>query len=281
MFLIAQRQIGTQIAIMRHALLIAAFVATAFPASARAASSAWLETDGGRVRLVTSGRPDDQGVFKGALQIDLKPGWKTYWRDPGGSGVPPTLDVSGSPDIASAELSFPPPQRFKDEYSNWAGYKHSVALPVKFITRASSQPARIEARVFLGVCKTICIPVQGQLVVDAGETPDDPEAATVVQAALAALPSPARPDFSASTVISEPGKLLIEAKLPSGARQVDLFVASEHGYMFGAPERLEKDSGALFSVPVLERPAAAPSEGALNYTLVTDAGSVEGTLPFP
>lgn len=281
MFLIAQWRIGSQIAIMRHALLIVAFVATAFPASALAASSAWLETDGGRVRLLTSGTPDEQGVVRGALQIDLKPGWKTYWRDPGGSGVPPTLDVSGSRDIASAELSFPPPQRFKDEYSNWAGYKHSVALPVKFVTRGSSQATRIEARVFLGVCETICIPIQGQLVVEAGEAADDPKDAAIVQAALAALPSAARPDFAASTLTSEPGKLLIEAKLPAGTNQVDLFVASEDGYKFGAPERLLKDGSILFSVPILEQPGVAPSKGAINYTLVTDAGSVGGTLPFP
>lgn len=281
MFLIAQRQIGSQIAIMRDALLIAAFVVAAFPTSAPAASSAWLESDGGRVRLVTSGTPDEQGIVRGALQIDLEPGWKTYWRDPGGSGVPPTLDVSGSPDIASAELSFPPPQRFKDEFSNWAGYKHSVALPVKFATRASPQAPRIEARVFLGVCETICIPVQGQLTVDVGDEPDDPGDVAVVQAAFTALPSPARPDFAASTLRSEAGKLLVEVKLPARAEQVDLFVAGEHGFMFGAPERLEKDGSVLFSLPILERPATALSNGSLDYTLVTDAGSVEGTLPFP
>ncbi len=63
------------------------------------------------------------------LEIDLKPGWKTYWRDPGDAGVPPTLDASASSNIASAELSFPAPQRFDDGFAIWAGYKEPVGIP--------------------------------------------------------------------------------------------------------------------------------------------------------
>ena len=62
---------------------------------ALASSSDWYEAEGGRVRLVTSGAADENGVIEGALEIDLKPGWKTYWRDPGDAGVPPTLDRFG------------------------------------------------------------------------------------------------------------------------------------------------------------------------------------------
>ncbi|HEX8828430.1 MAG TPA: hypothetical protein VF778_09975, partial [Xanthobacteraceae bacterium] len=29
------------------------------------------------------------------IEIKLDPGWKTYWRDPGDSGAPPTFDFSG------------------------------------------------------------------------------------------------------------------------------------------------------------------------------------------
>jgi DsbC/DsbD-like thiol-disulfide interchange protein len=281
MFRIVQRTIGPQIATMRNLLLTAAFIATAFPASAPAASSAWLETDGGRVRLVTTGAPDGRGTLTGAIEIDLKPGWKTYWRDPGGSGVPPTLDVSESPNIASAELSFPAPERFDDGYAKWTGYKHSVTLPVQFTVKALADPAKIDATIFLGICETICIPVQGRLAVDPGSDPHDSADAAVVQAALAALPSPETPDFGASKFRSEPGKLVVEARLPDRSGHVDLFVASEHGYVFGAPERQEKDGKILFSLPILEQPATAPTTGTLRYTLVTDTGSVDGTLSFP
>ena len=48
------------------------------------------------MRLVTTGSRDADGRLEGILDIELKPGWKTYWRDPGDAGVPPTIDVSAS-----------------------------------------------------------------------------------------------------------------------------------------------------------------------------------------
>ena len=61
-----------------------------------------------------TGPADEKGVLQGALEIDLKPGWKTYWRDPGDAGVPPTIDATASSNVASAELSFPAPHRFDE-----------------------------------------------------------------------------------------------------------------------------------------------------------------------
>ena len=34
------------------------------------------------------------GNVLGALKINLKPGWKIYWRNPGEAGLPPELDWS-------------------------------------------------------------------------------------------------------------------------------------------------------------------------------------------
>ena len=68
-----------------------------------------------RVRLVTSRqRRTPTAGCNGTLDIDLKPGWKTYWRDPGDAGVPPLLDVSASTNIAAAEFDFPAPKRHDD-----------------------------------------------------------------------------------------------------------------------------------------------------------------------
>ncbi|MGO4839085.1 protein-disulfide reductase DsbD domain-containing protein, partial [Rhizobiaceae sp. 2RAB30] len=156
---------------LRQSLILTLAIGV-LPAHALASSSSWLETQGGRVRLVTAGAPDAQGVLAGALEIDLLPGWKTYWRDPGEAGVPPVLDVSGSKNVASAELSFPAPQRFDDGYSKWAGYKHSIALPVKFTLKGPGAGG-IDANIFLGICETICIPVQGRLQVDPTDDPGD------------------------------------------------------------------------------------------------------------
>src|SRR5688500_18454149 len=50
---------------------------------AHASSSEWFEMEGARIRLVTASKPDADGRLRGILDIELKPGWKTYWRDPG------------------------------------------------------------------------------------------------------------------------------------------------------------------------------------------------------
>lgn len=70
------------------------FISLFLALEAQAASSDWHETQGGAVRLVTSGISNDQGYLRGALQIRLEPGWKTYWRDPGKTGIPPQLELS-------------------------------------------------------------------------------------------------------------------------------------------------------------------------------------------
>ncbi len=32
------------------------------------------------------------GTRMAAVQLDLEPGWKTYWRAPGDAGIPPSFD---------------------------------------------------------------------------------------------------------------------------------------------------------------------------------------------
>ena len=80
---------------LRSTLAVLALVIL-LPAPAGASSSDVFRTDGGSLRLVTTGLAGPDGIVRGALEIALEPGWKTYWREPGSSGVPPQIDVSRS-----------------------------------------------------------------------------------------------------------------------------------------------------------------------------------------
>jgi DsbC/DsbD-like thiol-disulfide interchange protein len=257
-------------------LFLASSQTTAF-----ATVSDWQEVQGGRVRLVTAGEPGADGVLQGVLEIDLVPGWKTYWRDPGDAGVPPQVDVSKSINIASAEMRFPAPERFDDGFSKWAGYKHPVAFPITFTLKSPGEPATIEADVFLGICETICIPVQAQFALDPASDPDNADDQALVAAALDALPGPEQPDFGVTVLPGDGKQLLVEATVPDDPVSAEFFIAGEHGYMFGTPKRADRDGKAIFAVPILDRPAARPAEGALYYTLSTPAKAVEGTIPYP
>ena len=261
--------------------LLTAAIACGTGLPAAASSSAWYDSEGGKVRLVTSGKPDEAGRIHGVLEIALKPGWKTYWRDPGDAGVPPQLDISASTNIADAALSFPPPQRHDDGYGKWAGYDHPVSLPVTFTLSAPKEAAVIDANIFLGICETICIPVQTRLSVDPASDPDNAEDAAQVAAAIAALPTQAKPEFGINVLPGDHETLVVEASFPGNPDAADFFVAGERDYMFGAPVRSEKDGRLVFTVPILDRPSTTPTDGGLHYTLTSAEGAVEGILPFP
>ena len=273
---------GDQIVAMskpRALACIAFILASSLPAAA--SSSAWYETQGGQVRLVTTGKADASGHLQGALQIMLLPGWKTYWRDPGDSGVPPQLDISPSTNVTAAALSFPPPRRHDDGYGKWAGYTAPVTFPVTFTLAGPDSKARIEADIFLGVCQEICLPVQTRLSLDPASDPENASDAAVIRDALNALPAKERPDFRATETGGDHETMNVEAVTPAGAAPADLFVAGENGYMLGTPVLGHRDGKAVFTIPILDRPDAPPTDGGLHYTLTTAAGAVEGLLPYP
>lgn len=258
-------------------LLGALAILAASPASA--SSSSWYEAEGGRLRLVTTGAPDAAGRLKGVLQIDLKPGWKTYWRDPGASGVPPSIDVSASPLVASAVIDFPAPEHHFDGAATWAGYDQPVSLPVTFTMRASGKVGVIDALVFLGICETICVPVQTQLPVDTDAGRDDVADAATVAAAWAALPQAATQDFGAKAVASDDKSVTLEVIAPS-AGQAELFLAGSEGYMFSLAKPVAEAGKPVWKADIITRPRQKPAGDGLHYTLVTPGGAVSGLLPY-
>src|SRR4030081_1467168 len=59
------------------------------------------------VRLLAGSRSG--GVLLGGIAFQLQPGWKTYWRTPGDSGVPPRFEFSTSENIEAATVMWPGP----------------------------------------------------------------------------------------------------------------------------------------------------------------------------
>ncbi|QDZ00515.1 hypothetical protein FQ775_09045 [Nitratireductor mangrovi] len=268
---------------MNHTLPSTVFclAATLCAAPAFASSSEAFHTDGATIRLVTAGLADAGGRLRGALEITLEPGWKTYWRDPGSSGVPPQIDLAGSLNVSGASLDFPAPQWHRDDYGAWAGYDRSVSLPVTFSVDAPDRYSLIEANVFLGVCDEVCVPVQASLVVEPGSHPDDPGDIATVAAAFGGLPEPARDGFTVSKAEIDGVSLRLEIDVPEGSDTLDIFLAGAGGYFFGVPERIGNREGPVaYQVPILGRPAGGDPVN-IDFTLVAGARSVSGTFELP
>ena len=61
----------------------------------------------GETRNVVPGQP-----LHVALRQQIAPGWHTYWRNPGESGLPTTIDWSLPPGFTAGPIQWPTPERF-------------------------------------------------------------------------------------------------------------------------------------------------------------------------
>jgi DsbC/DsbD-like thiol-disulfide interchange protein len=104
-------------------------------------------------------------TYEAGWKIEMKPGWKTYWRLPGVGGVPPSIKASGA-NVKSVTMDFPFPTRLKGEEGDTIGYKDQVIFPVYVEPADLSQPVDVSFQAFFGVCEVVCIPVQQTLKAD-------------------------------------------------------------------------------------------------------------------
>lgn len=248
--------------------------------AAQAASSDWHNVEGGSIRIVTAGAPDAEGYIRGALQIDLAPGWKTYWMDPGASGVPPQISAALDGAPAEVEIGFPPPQRFDDGYTQWTGYDHSVSLALTMrVPKDASDRREFTANAFLGVCEMICIPVQAELSFSLEGNGNSAEDAQMVASAFAALPPSLEETMKLELIAREDDALIVEARLPDGMSALDLFLAGNEGLTLEVPEIETSTTGSStrFRVPIAFSAPGAQA-GDLAYTLLTSDGAYSGQL---
>lgn len=116
----------------------------------------------------------DRGTQMTALRLTFAPGWKTYWRAPGDAGIPPSFDWSGSSNLQSVTYHWPKPQVFHISGLRTLVYPDSLILPIEFTPATAGQAVRVTAKVNIGVCEEICVPVSFTINADlaAGHAPD-------------------------------------------------------------------------------------------------------------
>ena len=99
-------------------------------------------------------------VLLGGIAIQLQPGWKTYWRTPGDSGVPPRFDFSKSENVEAVTVMWPAPMKFDDGAGGTSlGYKQQVVLPLRIVAKSADKPVTLRAAINYAVCEKLCIPV--------------------------------------------------------------------------------------------------------------------------
>ena len=136
------------------------------------------------------GRPEPGGARMAGLVLDLAPEWKTYWRSPGATGVPPAFDWSASGNLAEAEVLWPRPHFFESFGLETLGYADRVVFPVRLVPSDPSRPIAVKLDLTVGVCRDLC--VLEETTVSADVDPGAPEeGAALIAEAEAAVPRPA------------------------------------------------------------------------------------------
>ena len=260
---------------LRAALCCAAtLLASSLAIEARAQdASPWQRDDHSAVRLLAGSRSG--AVLMGGIAFQLQPGWKTYWRTPGDSGVPPRFDFSKSENVEAVTVLWPAPMRFDDGAGGHSlGYKGQVVLPLRIVAKNADKPVRLRAAINYAVCEKLCIPVEAnaELAFASVASTSDGE----LSAALDTVPKPANvgdPNPLTIRDVKRDGKSAVVVDVAtSDARDVSLFVEGPTPdwalpvpkLIEGGPPGVKRFSFELDGLP----PGASPEGAALKLTLV-------------
>lgn len=131
------------------------------------------------------------GDHMAGIRIILEDGWKTYWRTPQGSGIPPILSVASTPGIDAVKLIYPRPAVYEEFGSEVLGYTGSVTFPIEFDLSNGATDISFTGEFRFAVCKDVCIPLLLNIATELHA--DQASHASVIKAALAERPkSPSR-----------------------------------------------------------------------------------------
>ena len=260
---------------MRAALgLAATLLASSLAIEARAQDASPWQRDGhSAVRLLAGSRSG--AVLMGGIAFQLEPGWKTYWRTPGDSGVPPRFDFSKSENIEAVTVLWPAPMKFDDGAGGYSlGYNNQVVLPLRIVAKSADKPVMLRADINYAVCEKLCIPVEAsaELAITSVASTED----SALFAALDTVPKPANvgdPNPLTIRDVKREGKstVVVNVAVPD-TRAVNLFVEGPTpDWALPVPKLLEHSPPGVkrfaFELDGLP-PGTNPEGAALKLTLV-------------
>lgn len=132
-----------------------------------AADTGWLvspQNDHARIRFQAE---REQTHIKGLLTVELKPGWKTYWRSPGEGGVAPKITW---PQGVTDSWSWPVPSRFDISGMTTQGYHDKVTIP---IVLDGVKGDTLDGTLTLSTCSNVCLLTDYPLHLDFTQPVDD------------------------------------------------------------------------------------------------------------
>lgn len=223
-----------------------------------------------------------------ALELDIREGWHTYWRNPGDSGQPTSLKWQLPTGFTAADILWTTPHRF--ELPPLVNYGYAVhAVHLVQITAPKNlkpgTPVALSASASWLVCADVCIPedanLQLQLPTGTAAGSVDPADAGLFTAARGELPS-AAPAVTSARI--QDGRLIIALGKEWGAtlpqiKSLAFFPYDEGGIEYAAPQTLVRTKDAVeLSMKLGDRP---PSAGSIRGVLLATEQSGNDTVTVP
>ncbi|MDO8876070.1 MAG: protein-disulfide reductase DsbD family protein [Pseudolabrys sp.] len=261
-------------------ILCGAVLLPAAPARA-ADASAWSQDSKSAIRLIAGANKADDTAFRAGIEVKLQPGWHTYWRYPGDSGLPPRFDFSGSDNVKTAKVRYPAPSLFSDGAGNSIGYSGTVIFPVQVVPGQAGKPVTLRLKLEYAVCEKLCVPAEGRAELPVGTGPSANEAS--LAAAEAQVPVPASTadlELSVRRVNDAPKPLVAVDLKTLGGKAATIFVEGPNPEWAlpipkpaqGAPPGRQHFGFELDGLPPGVSPKG-PFE--LTFTVVEDGRAVE------
>src|ERR1043166_3610030 len=213
----------TVIVPIRAGFAAAVLVLSVGPQARAQDSSPWIKDNHSAVRLLAGSRSG--AVLLGGIAIQLQPGWHTYWRTPGDSGVPPRIDFGKSENIEAVTILWPAPTKFADGAGGISlGYQKQVVLPLRIVAKNADKPVTLRADINYAVCEKLCIPVEANAELAFNSVASTEDAALF--AALDTVPKPANigdPNPLTIRDVRRDGKTVLVAVVAPDSGKADLF----------------------------------------------------------
>jgi thiol:disulfide interchange protein len=147
--------------------------ALAAPVLASAQATSVVQTERVRAELMAyapDGIAPGKQVWVG-LQLAHQPEWHSYWKNPGDSGLPTTLQWTLPAGVAAGDIAWPLPRKLPLGHLANYGYEGTVLLPVPLTITEDFKPSitgnlPIKLQASWLVCRQECIPEDGQFALN-------------------------------------------------------------------------------------------------------------------
>jgi thiol:disulfide interchange protein len=254
-----------------------------------ALSGSTVATDNVKARLVSEVKAVGPGqVFWVALELNIRDGWHTYWRNPGDSGEPTKLTWQLPPGFTAGEIVWTTPHRFEiAPLVNYGYGKHAMHLvQITAPTDLKAGTVTLAAKASWLVCSDVCIPEDAalQLQMPGGSSAGGIDAtdSPLFTAARSELPS-AQPAATSARIQGD--QLIISLGKEWGAilpqiQSLAFFPYDEGGIEYAAPQKLARSKDAVeLSMKVGYQP---PKAGAIRGVLIATEqnGAQTDTVPI-